>query len=50
LVLDVDVTQSRDIYENQKPWNKGTRFAGPWRGWNESQRFFGRFAGTSCEA
>ncbi len=50
VVLDVYVTRSRDIYENQKPWNKGTRYAGPWHEWNESQRFFARFAGTSCEA
>lgn len=50
VVLDVHVTQSRDIYENQKPWNKGTRFAGAWREPNEEQRFFARFAGTSCEA
>jgi len=28
VVLDVYMTQSRDICENQKPWNTGTRFAG----------------------
>jgi hypothetical protein len=50
VVLDVYVTQSRDIYENQKPWNKGTRYAGTWQERNEEQRFFARFAGTSCEA
>jgi len=50
VVLDVYVTQSRDIYKNRKPWNKGTRFAGGWRESNEEQRFFARFAGTSCEA
>jgi hypothetical protein len=50
VVLDVYVTQSRDIYENQKPWNKGTRFARAWREQNVEQRFFARFAGTSCNA
>ena len=50
VVLDVYVTQSRDIYENRKPWNNGTRYARPWQERNESQRFFARSAGTSCEA
>jgi len=50
VVLDVYMTQSRDICENQKPWNTGTRFAGAWRERNEPQRFFARFSGASCEA
>jgi len=46
VVLDVYVTQSRDIYENRKRWNKGTRFAGVWKERNELQQFFARFGGT----
>jgi hypothetical protein len=50
VVLDVVVTQSRDIYQNRKPWNRGTRFADAWRSANRSERFFARFAGADCDA
>ncbi len=50
VVVDLHVTQSRDIYENRKPWNKGTRFAGAWREENTEKQFFARFAGTGCDA
>jgi len=50
VVLDMYVTRSRDIYENRKPWNKGTRFAGAWRDETESQQFFARDAGAACDA
>lgn len=46
VVLDVYGTQPRDIYENRKRWNKGTRFAGVWKERNELQQFFARFGGT----
>ena len=49
VVLDVHVMRSRDIYENRKPWNQGTRFAEGWLEVNEEQRFFGRSHGAMCE-
>ncbi len=49
VVLDVTIVRERDVYENRKPWNRGTRFATPWREPARSERFFARFAGATCE-
>ena len=31
VVLELHVVQSRDVYENRKPWNRGTLFAKDWQ-------------------
>jgi len=50
VVLDMWVVQSRDVYENRKPWNRGTLFAEAWKPFGESQKYFARFAGAECGA
>ena len=50
VVLDLYVVQSRDVYENRKPWNRGSLFARDWKPWGESQKYFARYAGAACDA
>ena len=50
VVVDLHVTHERDVYENRKPWNQGTRFAGAWREAGGEKSFFARFAGSACDA
>jgi hypothetical protein len=50
VVLDVWVVQSRDVFENRKPWNRGTLFAQEWKPFEKSQTYFARFAGADCDA
>lgn len=50
VVVDVHVTRSRGVYENRKPWNEGTRFAGAWRDESGGKQFFAGFAGNACDA
>jgi hypothetical protein len=47
LVLDVHVLRARRVYENRKPWNRGTVAARPWTASDESKQYYG--AGR-CEA
>ena len=48
VVLEMHVLRERPIYENQKPWNKGTLEAKPWRSENEMRNYYARDAGVSC--
>ncbi len=50
VVLELDVVQTRDIYENRKPWNRGTLFAKAWQPSGETRRVFARDAGAECSA
>ena len=47
-VLEMHVLRERPIFENQKPWNKGTLEAKPWRDENEMRNYYARDAGFSC--
>ena len=48
LVLETRVIRERSIYENRKPWNRGSFKVGPWVSKNESKAFYARFAGSEC--
>jgi hypothetical protein len=50
VVLELQVVQSRDVYENRKPWNRGTLVAKDWQPSGETQKFFARDAGAACDA
>ncbi len=50
VVLEVDVVQSRDVYENRKPWNRGELFARDWKPFEMTERYFARSAGAACAA
>jgi hypothetical protein len=50
VVLELHVVQSRDVYENRKPWNRGTLFAKEWQPVGESQNYFAHYAGAECDA
>jgi hypothetical protein len=50
VVLELHVVQSRDVYENRKPWNRGTLFAKDWQPSGESQKYFARDGGAACDA
>jgi hypothetical protein len=49
VVLDLTIVRERAVYEKRRPWNRGARFAAPWRESGKSQRFFARWAGASCD-
>jgi Domain of unknown function (DUF4383) len=49
-VLDVRVLRESKLYENRKPWNRGTFTAHPWGAGDAPTRYFARFAGGSCES
>lgn len=48
VVLEVRVLRESKLYENRKPWNRGTFFARPWGAGDAPTRYFARFAGGSC--
>jgi len=50
VVLDVRVLRESKLYENRKPWNRGTFTARPWATGDAPTRYFARFAGSSCES
>jgi len=47
LVLDVHVLRERRIYENRKPWNRGTIAVRPWTASDESKQYY---AAGRCDA
>jgi len=49
VVLEVRVLRERKLYQNRKPWNRGTFVARPWRSGDAPNQYFARFAGGSCE-
>ena len=50
VVLDVRVLRESKLYENRKPWNRGTFVAQPWGTGDAPSQYFARFAGGSCES
>src|SRR5689334_15077008 len=49
VVLELRVMRSRKLYENRKPWNRGTFFSWPWETRADTPtRYFARFSGASC--
>jgi len=48
LVLEMRVVRERSIYENRRPWNRGSFKMGPWVSKGETKRFYARFAGREC--
>jgi hypothetical protein len=50
VVLDVDVHRTRAVFENRKPWNRGSVFARPWDETGASRRYFASYAGSDCKA
>ena len=48
LVLEMRILRERSIYENRKPWNRGSFKLGPWQSKGETTRFYARFAGKEC--
>ena len=50
VVLDVRVLRESKLYENRKPWNRGTFVARPWGTGDAPTQYFARFAGGSCES
>ena len=50
VVLDVRVLRESKLYENRKPWNRGTFTALRWGTGDAPTQYFARFAGSSCES
>jgi hypothetical protein len=50
VVLDVRVLRESKLYENRKPWNRGTFVARAWGAGDAPTQYFARFAGSSCES
>jgi hypothetical protein len=50
VVLELVVRRHRTLYENRKPWNRGSRFASAWSEAPVPSRYFARFAGADCGA
>ena len=48
LVLEMRILRERSLYENRKPWNRGSFRLGPWQSKGETTRFYARFAGKEC--
>jgi len=49
VVLEVKILRKNAIYEKQKIWNKGVRYAEGWRSEYETKSYFARYAGGSCD-
>jgi len=50
VILEVRVVRSRKLYENRKPWNRGTYVPWPWETRADTPtHYFARFAGGSCD-
>jgi len=50
VVLDVQIVRESKLYENRKPWNRGTFVARPWGTGDAPTQYFARFAGESCKS
>jgi hypothetical protein len=48
LVVDLQVARVRRVYENAKPWNKGSFVADPWAEKDESRQYYAKDSGTAC--
>lgn len=48
VVLDVTALKKNLIYENRKPWNKGSYFAKGWDSTTESKSYYAQYAGSVC--
>ena len=48
VVLEMHILRERPIYENQKPWNKGTLEASLWLTENEMRNYYARDTGVAC--
>ena len=49
VVVTLNVLQSGRLYENRKPWNKGTLFLKPWQAEDPNKQYFAVHWGTGCE-
>jgi hypothetical protein len=50
VVLDMHVLRERLVYQNRKPWNRGSLVQTSWQPKDVSERFYARFAGADCSA
>ncbi|HYL18475.1 MAG TPA: hypothetical protein VEV20_07325 [Burkholderiales bacterium] len=50
VVVTLNVLQSGRLYENRKPWNKGTLFLKPWQPEDPNKQYFAVRWGTGCES
>jgi len=50
VVLELKVSGARRLYANRKPWNRGTFFARKVATAEVPDKFFARYAGSSCDA
>jgi len=48
VVLQMRLVRERLVYENQKPWNRGTLLHTPWHDTNAVARYYARFGGADC--
>ena len=48
VVLELRVVRDRPIYENRKPWNKGSVWPALWRAGGDTKRYYARHAGNVC--
>ncbi len=48
VVLQLRVIRERLVYENQKPWNRGTLWRVPWQDSNTVTPYYARFGGGDC--
>jgi hypothetical protein len=49
VVVTLNVLQSGRLYENRKPWDKGTLFLKPWQPEDPNKQYFAVRWGTSCD-
>jgi hypothetical protein len=50
VVLGVYVYRKSELYELQKPWNRGQREATPWEKVDAVETYYARFNGNVCSA
>lgn len=50
VVLRMAVSRQTAVYENRKPWNRGTLHARPWKAGERERSYFASYAGGSCES
>jgi hypothetical protein len=48
VVLELHVIRQSSVYENRKPWNRGTLDARPWNTSTHVQSYFAKYDGGSC--
>jgi hypothetical protein len=49
VVVTLDVRRSTRVYENRKPWNRGTLILQPWQSVGTQKKYFAMHWGTTCE-